>query len=173
MGTPMGFGAVAYARSTILEDWIKDIGEASQPPPPNQECRWLRQPPYRKGAWCYLEYSYVAFRRDIDHRADTKNKINLKIDDFGITPFDGKPDTPIQSPYTMHQLGNYKTRNSEWGDLWALGAKARTSRNIKIYGGRRTMSKLVAIKDAHGDGVRAIVKDKAITFLEAKKAARL
>ncbi|KAG0637266.1 hypothetical protein HOY80DRAFT_1084820 [Tuber brumale] len=160
MGTPMGFGAVAYARSTILEDWIKDIGEAFQPPPPNQECRWLRQPSYRKGAWCCncpvyeprkmpcsplphrrhqpkdyyrflqryehpgylqrlmdesfkkkkhedLEYSYVAFRRDIDHRADTKNKINPKIDDFGITPFDGKPDIPIQSPYTMHQLGNY------------------------------------------------------------------
>ncbi|KAG0643671.1 hypothetical protein HOY80DRAFT_1032348 [Tuber brumale] len=35
------------------------------------------------------------------------------------------------------------------------------------------MSKFVANQDPHGDGVRAIVKDKTATFLEAKKAARL
>ncbi|KAG0640485.1 hypothetical protein HOY80DRAFT_1135952 [Tuber brumale] len=50
IGTPMGFEAVAYARSTILEDCIKDVGEAFSTPPRDQECRWLRQPSYRKGA---------------------------------------------------------------------------------------------------------------------------
>ncbi|KAG0633083.1 hypothetical protein HOY80DRAFT_1006293 [Tuber brumale] len=50
IGTPMGFEAVAYARSTILEDCIKDVGEAFSTPPRDQECRWLRQPSYGKGA---------------------------------------------------------------------------------------------------------------------------
>ncbi|KAG0640483.1 hypothetical protein HOY80DRAFT_958575 [Tuber brumale] len=31
------------------------------------------------------------------------------------------------------------------------------------------MSKFVAIKDPHGDGVRTMVKDKTTTFLKAKK----
>ncbi|KAG0640718.1 hypothetical protein HOY80DRAFT_1116562 [Tuber brumale] len=54
--------------------------------------------------------------------------------------------------------------------LWALGPKAPTSRNIKIgAGSRKTMSKFVRIKDPHGDGVRAIVKDKTTTFLKVKK----
>ncbi|KAG0634882.1 hypothetical protein HOY80DRAFT_1058592 [Tuber brumale] len=130
MGTPMGFGTVAYTRSTVLEDCIKDVGKAFQSPP-DQECRWLRQPPSRKGDRRYPEYSYVAFRCGIDHRADAK-KINPTIDDFGITRFKGGPDTPIQSP-------------------------------------RKTISKFVAIKDPHHDGVTAIVKDKTSTFLKAKK----
>ncbi|KAG0638145.1 hypothetical protein HOY80DRAFT_1023319 [Tuber brumale] len=61
-------------------------------------------------------------------------------------------------------------RKSGWGDLWVLGAKALTNRNTKIGGGsRKTISKCVTIKDPHGDGVRAIVKDKTITFLKVKK----
>ncbi|KAG0638813.1 hypothetical protein HOY80DRAFT_1046688 [Tuber brumale] len=61
-------------------------------------------------------------------------------------------------------------RKSGWGDLWVLRAKARTSRNIKIgSGSRKTISKFVTIKDPHGDGVRAIAKDKTTTFLKVKK----
>ncbi|KAG0129275.1 hypothetical protein HOY82DRAFT_610918 [Tuber indicum] len=55
-------------------------------------------------------------------------------------------------------------------DLWALGAKARTNKNIKVGGGRRkNMSILAAIKKPHGDGVRAIVRDKTTSFPKAKK----
>ncbi|PWW80424.1 hypothetical protein C7212DRAFT_362216 [Tuber magnatum] len=50
------------------------------------------------------EYSCVAFRGGIDHRADTGNRINPTV---GITRFNREPDTPIQSRYTMKQLRNY------------------------------------------------------------------
>ncbi|PWW72196.1 hypothetical protein C7212DRAFT_348900 [Tuber magnatum] len=271
MGMPVGFGAVAYARSGILEDCIKDVSEAFQSPPTKnaggfanpsiEKVPWAEIVPCTNQEQCHvplwsptdstnrkdyyrfsqryehpgclqrlmdesskkkknhedLEYSYVTFRCGIDHRADTKNKVNPTIDDFGITPFGNEPDTPIQSPYTIQQLSScsltlpriilppikrdshiildlctptgsiehcavlksrrkleYRdARNSRWGDLWALGAKARISRNVKICGGsRKTMSKFIAIKDPHGDGVRTIVKDKTTTFLETKKATR-
>ncbi|CUS15846.1 unnamed protein product, partial [Tuber aestivum] len=141
---PMGFEGFAYARSTILEDCIKDVGEAFQSPPlarmpepgavvapackNHEQCPMFPSGPTdgtnRKDYCCFsqryehpsylqrlmdessrkknspyedLEYSYVAFRRGIDHRTDTKNKINPKIDDFGITPFDSEPDAPIQN----------------------------------------------------------------------------
>ncbi|KAG0125936.1 hypothetical protein HOY82DRAFT_615821 [Tuber indicum] len=35
--------------------------------------------------------------------------------------------------------------------------------------GRKNMSKSVAFKDPHGDGVRAIVKNKTTIFLKARK----
>ncbi|CUS15850.1 unnamed protein product, partial [Tuber aestivum] len=35
-------------------------------------------------------------------------------------------------PKSLRKLGCRDARNSGWGDLWALGAKARISRNIKI-----------------------------------------
>ncbi|KAG0634075.1 hypothetical protein HOY80DRAFT_1061537 [Tuber brumale] len=134
MGTPMGFGTVAYTRSTVLEDCIKDVGKAFQSPP-TKNAGGFASPPLEKETGAiiapYPEYSYVAFRCGIDHRADAK-KINPTIDDFGITRFKGGPDTPIQSP-------------------------------------RKTISKFVAIKDPHHDGVTAIVKDKTSTFLKAKK----
>ncbi|KAG0634135.1 mitochondrial small ribosomal subunit Rsm22-domain-containing protein [Tuber brumale] len=276
-GTPMGFEAIAYARSTILKDYIKDVGKAFQPLPTtnahgsanptvekgpgaiiapctnHEECPMFATGPTdgtRRKDYCRfsqryerpgylqrlmeessknhedLEYSYVAFRRGVDHRTDTKNKISPTIDDFGITPVSGEPNTPAQNPYTASQLRNYSltlpriilppikrdghvildvctptgsierwvvpkslgkpefrdARKSGWGDLWALGAKSRNKRNIKIGDGKkRFMSKLIAIKDPHGDGVRAIVKDKRTTLLkaqkkkkkEAKKVARL
>ncbi|KAG0632902.1 hypothetical protein HOY80DRAFT_1141801 [Tuber brumale] len=65
----------------------------------------------------------------------------------------------------LRKLQYRDTWKRGWGNLWALGAKAPTGRNIKIVGGsRKTMSKFVAIKDPHGDGKQA---------KEAKKAARL
>ncbi|KAG0130299.1 mitochondrial small ribosomal subunit Rsm22-domain-containing protein [Tuber indicum] len=276
-GTPMGFEAIAYARSTILKDYIRDVGEAFQPLP-TTNTRASANPPIEKGPgaiiapctnheecpmfisgptdgtqrkdYCRfsqryerpgylqrlmeepsknhenLEYSFVAFRRGVDHRTDTKNKISPTIDDYGITPVDGEPDTPVQSLYSASQLRNYsltlpriilqpiksqghvilnvctptgsieswtvsnslgkleyrEARKSGWGDLWALGAKSRTRRNVKIGNGNKKLkSKWVAIMDPYGDGVRAIVKDRTTTFLkarkkqlkEAKKVARL
>ncbi|KAG0138539.1 mitochondrial small ribosomal subunit Rsm22-domain-containing protein [Tuber indicum] len=264
-GTPMGFEAIAYARSIILGDYIKDVGGAFQSLPATN-APGSASPPIEKGPgaiiapctnheqcpmfvsgptdgtqrkdYCRfsqryerpgylqelmeessknhedLEYSYVAFRRGVDHRTDTKNKISPTIDDFGIIPVDGEPHMPVQSPYTVSQLRNHclalpriilppikrdghvildvctptgfierwvvpksagklefrDARKSGWGDLWALGAKSRTRRNIKIGGGnKRFKSKLVAIKDPHGDGVRAIFKDKTTAFLKAQK----
>ncbi|CUS14500.1 unnamed protein product, partial [Tuber aestivum] len=279
-GTPMGFEAIASARSTILRNYIKDVGEAFQPPPTanaygdptdpsiekepgaiiapctnHEQCPLFAFGPTdgtRRKDYCRfpqryvrpgylqklmnvkqsdknhedLEYSYVAFRRGADHRADTKNKINPAMEDFAPIPVDGEPATSILGPYTMPQLRNYSltlpriivppikshkhvtldvctptglverwivpwslgkfeyrdARKSRWGDLWALGAKTRTKRNINIGGdGGKVMSKLVAIKDPHGDGVRAIVKDKTPVYLknrkrkmkELKKATRL
>ncbi|PWW79951.1 hypothetical protein C7212DRAFT_341103 [Tuber magnatum] len=161
-----------------------------------------------------IEYSYVAFRRGVDHRADTEDKINPTIEDFTTTPVDGEPGSLIQGAYTMAQLRSYSltlpriilppikshkhitldvcaptgsierwvvpaslgkleyrdARKSKWGDLWALGAKTRTMRNIKIGGNNnRSMSKLIAIKDPHSGGVRDIVKDKTSIFLKARR----
>ncbi|KAG0635192.1 hypothetical protein HOY80DRAFT_1094645 [Tuber brumale] len=70
-------------------------------------------------------------------------------------------------------------RKSGWGDLWALRAKSRTRRNIKIGdGNKKVKSKLIAIMDPHGDGARAIIRGKTTAFLkarrkEATKVARL
>ncbi|KAG0634132.1 hypothetical protein HOY80DRAFT_1140904 [Tuber brumale] len=124
------------------------------------------------------------------------------MDGFGITPADGAPDTPVQTPHTASQLLDYSltpprmalppikrgehvipdvgtttgsikrwvvskslgksesrgARKRRWGDLWALGAKSRARQSIKIGdGNKRLMSKSIAIKGPHGDGVRAIV----------------
>jgi len=157
-GIPMGFEAIASARSIILEDYIKDVGEDFQSPkttnadgstnPPVEKgpgaiiapCTNHKQCPMfafgptdgtRRRDYCRfsqryqrpwymrklmhkqsqdhedLEYSYVAFRRGADHRADTKNKINPTVGDFATIPVDGEPSMPIQSPYTMPQLRNY------------------------------------------------------------------
>jgi len=264
-GIPMGFEAIARARSIILRDYIKDVGEDFQSPqttnadgstnPPvekgpgaiiapctnHEQCPMFAFGPTdgtRRKDYCRfsqryqrpwymrtlmhkqskdhedLEYSYVAFRRGIDHRADTKNKINPTRGDFTTTPVDGEPSTPIQSPYTMPQLRNYSltlprviqpplkrdghvildvctpaglierwtvpqsfgkveytdARKSRWGDLWALGAKTRVKRNIKIGNdNERSMSKLVAIRGRHSDGVKSIVKDKTNVFLKGRK----
>ncbi|PUU82708.1 mitochondrial small ribosomal subunit Rsm22-domain-containing protein [Tuber borchii] len=265
-GVPMGFEAIASARSTILGDYIKDVGEAFQSPqttnadgstnPPiekgpgaiiapctnHEQCPMFAFGPTdgtRRKEYCRfsqryarprymrnlmnkqvkdhedLEYSYVAFRRGVDHRADTKNKINPAIEDFGTIPVDDDEHyTPIQSPYTMPQLRNYSltlprvvfppikrdghviidvctptgvierwtvpqsfgkveykdARKSRWGDLWALGAKTRVKRNLKIGNdNEKCMSRLIAIRDPFGDGVKAIVKDKTPTFLKGRK----
>ncbi|KAG0636741.1 hypothetical protein HOY80DRAFT_1053618 [Tuber brumale] len=81
---------------------------------------------------------------------------------------------PTVGPNSLGKLEYRDARKNGWGDLWALGAKARTSRNLKFYGrSKKTMSKFVAVEGPHGDGVEAIVKDKTTIFLEAKKAARL
>jgi len=50
------------------------------------------------------EYSYVAFRRGINHRIDTKNKISPTKDDFGTTLIDGEHGTPVQHSVTTPQL---------------------------------------------------------------------
>ncbi|KAG0633824.1 hypothetical protein HOY80DRAFT_1062453 [Tuber brumale] len=226
MGMPVGFGAITYTRSTILEDCIKDVGEPFQSPlaknasgfaNPTIEkepgaststsrsamsttaiCRdsWvshLKKETPHEG----LKYSYVAIRGGIEYRTDMKDKLNQTTDDFDIASFDGEPDTPIQNPYTMQQLGSFglnlkriilppikhgsyivldlctptgsiehwvvpqtlrelehrDVRNSGWGDLWALGAKARINRNVKIReGSRKTRSKFVTIKHLYGSG---------------------
>ncbi|CUS13830.1 unnamed protein product, partial [Tuber aestivum] len=58
-------------------------------------------------------------------------------------------------PQSFGKLEYREARKSGRGDLWALGVKAGTNRNIKIGGDRRnTMSKFVTIKDPHRDGVR-------------------
>ncbi|KAG0642375.1 hypothetical protein HOY80DRAFT_1036776 [Tuber brumale] len=44
----MGFEAVAYARSTILEDCIKDIGEAFSTPPATKNAGGFANPPIEK-----------------------------------------------------------------------------------------------------------------------------
>jgi len=157
-GVPMGFEAIASARSTILGDYIKDVGEAFKSPqttnadgstnPPiekgpgaiiapctnHEQCPMFAFGPTdgtRRKEYCRfsqryarprymqklmnkqakdhedLEYSYVAFRRGVDHRADTKNKINPAIGDFGTISVDDEHSTPIRSPYTMPQLRNY------------------------------------------------------------------
>ncbi|PWW72195.1 hypothetical protein C7212DRAFT_367193 [Tuber magnatum] len=68
-------------------------------------------------------------------------------------------------PQSLGKLEYRDAKKGGWGDLWALGAKARTSQDIKIGGSsRKAMSKFVTI-----NGVRAIVKDKTTTFLKAKK----
>ncbi|KAG0634133.1 hypothetical protein HOY80DRAFT_1100467 [Tuber brumale] len=47
-GTPMGFEAIAYARSTILKDYIKDVGKAFQPLP-TTNARGTANPPIEEG----------------------------------------------------------------------------------------------------------------------------
>ncbi|KAG0637772.1 hypothetical protein HOY80DRAFT_1138059 [Tuber brumale] len=165
-----------------------------------------------------LEYLFVAFRRGIDHRTDTKNKISPTMDDFRITPVDGEPDPPVQSPCSASQLRKYSltlppiifppiifppiqchghvldvctptssierwtvpkslgkleyrdARKSGWCDLSAPGAKSHVRRNIKIDDGNKKLkSKLVAMMDPYGDGVRAIVKDKIRAVMKAWK----
>ncbi|KAG0640704.1 hypothetical protein HOY80DRAFT_1116761 [Tuber brumale] len=48
----------------------------------------------------------------------------------------------------------------------------RDARNSGSVAPAGRLSKFVAIKDPHIDGVRAIVKDKTTTFPEAKKAEK-
>ncbi|RPA89548.1 hypothetical protein L873DRAFT_1721283 [Choiromyces venosus 120613-1] len=264
-GTPMGFEAIAGARSTILKNYLQDVGEAFQSrattnadgstsdrttkgpgaiiaPCTNHEqcplfihgatdgtqrkdyCRFsqrFRRPQYLQKIAKRssnntedIEYSYVAFRRGTDHRADTKNKISPTKEDFSTTPVDGGAGTEIEGPYTMAQLRNHTltlprivlaplkrpghiimdvctpegmlerwtvprslgkveyrdARKSRWGDLWALGAKTRVRRNIKVGSeNNRSLSKLIAIRDPYDGGVRAIVKDKTTAYLKSKK----
>ncbi|KAG0643316.1 hypothetical protein HOY80DRAFT_1094251 [Tuber brumale] len=184
----MGFEAIAYARSAILKDYIKDRYER-----PSNLQRLMEEPS----------------RNHEDH--------DPTIGDFGITPIDGSPDTPVQGPYAASQLRNYSLTllriilpliksdghavpdvstpagsvkrwvvpeslgkpefrdagKSGCGDLWALGAKSRTRWNITIGDGNESlMSKLIPIKDLHGDGVRAIVKDKTTTPLWPRRRQR-
>ncbi|KAG0643595.1 hypothetical protein HOY80DRAFT_1087648 [Tuber brumale] len=152
----MGFEAIAYARSTIPEDYIQDVGKAFQSPPTNN-AGGFANPPYRKGARHYnrpvneprtmplfssgptddtnrkdyyrfsRRYEFPGYLERLMDESSKKKKrtmrissihmspsvvastaaltrrtqINPTIDGFGITAFDGEPDTPIRSPYTM------------------------------------------------------------------------
>ncbi|KAG0123538.1 hypothetical protein HOY82DRAFT_619134 [Tuber indicum] len=141
-GTPMGFKDITYARSIILKDCIKDVGEVFQSLPTtnahaaanssiekvsgtiiatcknHEQCPMFVSGPtddtqrkdycsfsQRYGDPDYpqrlmeessknhedLEYSFVGFRRGVDHPPDTKNKIRRTIDEFGITPGNANP----------------------------------------------------------------------------------
>lgn len=252
-GTPMGFEAIAGARSTILKNKIADTGPAFQPtytgdssasqkitketsaiiaPCTNHEqcpmfltghtdgtqrkdyCRFSQR--YERPSYLQklmkmgkknhedLEYSYLAVRRGIDHRRDARNHISPDPEEFKQKEVDSDLGSPIDSPYTMGQLRNYSmtlprvilrpikrqghvtldlctpqgnierwtvprsynklayrdARKSSWGDLWALGAKTKCPRNIKIGGKEnKVKSKLKLIVDKFG--AKKIVKDRS------------
>ncbi|KAG0642789.1 hypothetical protein HOY80DRAFT_1134283 [Tuber brumale] len=167
IGARMSFLDVAYARSTILEDYIRNADKLN-----------------------------VAFRSGIHRCTGTRNETNPTIVDFDISLPDGEINTPIRSPYTTQQLYNYtltvlliilppmQTRIAHYTQLMhSDGAgkimgfpqepqKIGVQRHVEEQGGK-TESKFVAIKGPHSDGVRAIVKYKPAALLKAKKARRL
>ncbi|KAG0640716.1 hypothetical protein HOY80DRAFT_1008872 [Tuber brumale] len=171
IGMPICFQAVPYARPLTLGDCIQDAGKAFQSPP-TKNSGGFANPPIEKEPGTATAYDIN--RKDycrFSQRYERPGYLQKLMDErLWHSPLQPQPDTPIQTSYIMQQLCNYNLRKNRWGDLWVLGAKARTSRNIKIGGrGRETMSTFVAIKDPHGDGVRTIIKNKTTTFLKAKK----
>ncbi|KAG0644257.1 hypothetical protein HOY80DRAFT_1078153 [Tuber brumale] len=160
----MSFLDVGYARSTILEDYIRNADKLN-----------------------------VTFRSGIHRRTGTRNETNPTIVDFGISLPDGELNRPIRSPYTTQQLHNYtltvllivlppmQMRIAHYTQLMhsdGAGQILGFPQEPKKLGysdmwKSKTESTFVAIKGPHGDGVRAIVKYKTAAFLKAKKARRL
>ncbi|KAG0644549.1 hypothetical protein HOY80DRAFT_1133011 [Tuber brumale] len=142
----------------------------------------------------------------VNNRTGAGGEISPAMDDFCITPVDGEPVMPVQSPYTASQLRNYSptlpriilppikldghfilnvctpagsieswvvtgslgkpelidTRQSGSGDLCAPGVNPRTRQNIKIGdGNKRLKSKMIAIKDPHGEPAQGEGKEAA------------
>lgn len=101
-----------------------------------------------------LQYSFVAVRRGADHRADTPAPDTpgaLRRFAFGLPRAVMQPlkrhghvildvCTPAGTlerwtvPKSFGRAAFRDARKSRWGDLWALGAKTKVVRNIKIGG---------------------------------------
>ncbi|KAG0644337.1 hypothetical protein HOY80DRAFT_1074195 [Tuber brumale] len=74
--------------------------------------------------------------------------------------------TECQVVPRSHRKRAFRDATKGGCDLRPLGAKSRTRRSIKIGDGNKWLkSMLIAIKNAHSDGVRAIVKDEVTAFL--------
>ncbi|KAG0641807.1 hypothetical protein HOY80DRAFT_1110819 [Tuber brumale] len=108
-GTPMGFEAIAYARSTILKDFIGGVGAAFQSipatnahasaNPPTHECpMFVTGPTDCRSSQNYKSPGYLQRLMD-----------GPTIDSFGLTPVDGEHDTPVQSRYAAPQPRNHST----------------------------------------------------------------
>ncbi|KAG0634881.1 hypothetical protein HOY80DRAFT_1140351 [Tuber brumale] len=87
---------------------------------------------------------------------------SMPIENNSPRPGMPAPSSDVVVPQSLGKLEYRDARKSGWGDLWALGVKACTTRNIKIGGGsRKTMSKKRQVKEA-----------KKVAGLQRKRDAR-